>query len=337
MVMMAQSLASPMTITVESQSMAGDIYSSVYVDGDFDTSSPRLLDSALAKLPKQGAISVFLNSRGGNLFAGMEVGRIIRKRGASTHIGVNSSELKSSKRGGCYSACSLAYLGGIFRFMNDEAEYGVHRFSNSAGPSSNDLDIGQILSSAITGYIADMDVDTKLFHLMTKVGPDNIYVLSPQEIRDLRIANNGRLPPKWEIQVLPRTFYLRGFQETQYGTGKAIFQCQAGRIIFLSVYSAGEKTKAIAAGGWTHSLRINDEELPLAAPSVRNIGEVNGFLNASFQLTATQVEKLLSARSVGHAMKFLPESPVYVGYDVDIDTNSTIMVRDFLNNCLRTK
>lgn len=332
---MAQSWASPMTITVESQSMAGDIYSSVYVDGDFDESSPKSLSIELAKLQKQGnVINVILNSRGGNLFSGMEVGRIIRKHGASTHIGVHN---KLGKGGGCYSACSLAYLGGFFRHMGKEDQYGVHRFSSSVGPSSNDLDIGQVLSAAITSYIADMDVDTRLFDLMTKVGSDKIYVLSTQEIIDLRVANNGRLPSKWDIQISPSNFYLRGVQETTYGIGKAIFQCRSGSIVFLSIYSTAEKTRAIAAGGWTHSLRINGSELPLVSPSAKNIGEINGFLNASFQLTTMQVEKLLSARSVGHAMKPSSMSAVYVGYDVDIDTTSAVMVRNFLNNCLRTK
>lgn len=332
---MGKSWASPMTITVKSDVMAGDMYSSVYVDGDFAESSPKLLSIELEKLSKRGsAIRVILNSRGGNLLSGMEVGRIIRNHGGSTEIGVQN---KSGMRGGCYSACSLAYLGGRFRYMRKEDQYGVHRFSSSIGPTSDDLDIGQVLSAAITSYIAEMDADSRLFALMTKVGPDNIYVLSAQEIVDLRVANNGRLPPKWNIQLSSTDFYLRGIQETVYGIGKAIFTCRSGSIVFLSIYSAGAKTRSIAAGGWTHSFRTNGDELPLVSPSTNNIGEINGFLNASFLLTPMQVEKLLSAKSVGHAMKPTSMSAVYVGYDVDIDENSAEMVINFLNNCQRTQ
>lgn len=60
---------------------------------------------------------VFLSSPGGNLVAGMEIGKAIRLRGYSTVV------LKDSV---CASACALAWLAGQKRLMQQGAKIGFH-------------------------------------------------------------------------------------------------------------------------------------------------------------------------------------------------------------------
>ena len=181
----------PMTVTVVPRSESGVFRDTtlVYLDGLIDAGASDRLSKALEGI--NGKIAVWLNSPGGNLFAGMQLGRIIRKHGASTHI-VNYRTLLP---GECYSACSLAFLGGVYRFANNGAHYGVHRASLQAGPRA-DRDLGQDLSAAIRSYIREMGVDARLFDLWIKAAPDEMYFLSQQQVRDLGVVKDGRKPPE---------------------------------------------------------------------------------------------------------------------------------------------
>jgi len=157
----------------------------VYLDGAIDADAPDRLTQALDGI--KAKIAVWLNSRGGNLYAGMQLGRIIRGRGASTYI-INYRTLLP---GECYSACALAFLGGVYRSNDNGARYGVHRASLRSGPTSG-RDLGQQLSMAIGSYMREMGVDARLLDLWVKKGPGEMYVLSPREARDLGVINDGK-------------------------------------------------------------------------------------------------------------------------------------------------
>ena len=160
----------------------------VYLDGPIDPGAPDRLGRALDGV--EGKIVAWLNSAGGNLFAGMQLGRILRRHSAWTQI-VNSRTLLP---GECYSACGLAFLGGVRRSNDSGARYGVHRVSLQAGRASGDL--AQDLSAAIRGYMREMGVDTRLLDLWQKAGPDGMYLLSRREAEDLRVVNDGEPRPQ---------------------------------------------------------------------------------------------------------------------------------------------
>jgi hypothetical protein len=176
----------PMTIEVVPRSRSGVFPDAtlVYLDGQIDPDAPDRLSRALNDV--DGKIVVWLNSPGGNLFAGMQLGRILRQRGAWTHI-INYRTLRP---GECYSACGLAFLGGVRRFSENGARYGVHRASLANG-TAGDLDLAQDLSAAIASYVREMGVDARLLDLWKKAGPGQMYVLAPQEAEDLGVVNDG--------------------------------------------------------------------------------------------------------------------------------------------------
>src|SRR5262245_56450387 len=76
----------PMTVKVAPRSASGAFQETalVYLDGAIDASVPSRLSTTLSGI--NGKVTIWLNSPGGNLFAGMQLGRIIREHGASTHI-----------------------------------------------------------------------------------------------------------------------------------------------------------------------------------------------------------------------------------------------------------
>ena len=66
---------------------------------------------------------IVLNSDGGNLLAGIELGRMIRAAGANTAIGETRSlsgdlsHLEETIPGVCASACAFAFIGGVERWV----------------------------------------------------------------------------------------------------------------------------------------------------------------------------------------------------------------------------
>jgi hypothetical protein len=324
----AESRAS-LTVTVVPPSQSGVFGDTtlVYLDGRIDADAPDRVSKSLDGA--DGKIAIWLNSPGGNLFAGMQLGRVIRKHGASTHI-IDSRTLLP---GECYSACSLAFLGGAFRFNDNGGRYGVHRASLQSGPTTGDRDLGPDLSAAVKGYIREMGVDARLFDLWVKAGPDAMYVLSHQQTKHLGVVDNGRKPPQWSRAAFPGGTLLQGQQVTVDGTGMLSFSCENKRTVLASAYEAAGTSEAITARGWTHRLTIDGHDgIPLEPLGVSNR---DGFIRSTFILSPTIVRLAMSAKRVGHRMNPANDRSHSIGYHVDIDNKSSSMVRKFLGNCLR--
>ena len=176
----------------------------IVLEGEIDPKAPARLGAALKKVGPGGA-DVYINSPGGNLFAGMEIGRLLRRAGANTHVGTLAADPPRAALarlagrpavrvlpGYCYSACSLAFLGGVRRTVPRESEYGVHRFSAGSGPGASDLQTTRTAASAVTAYIRDMGADPALFNFMAGKGKNGIRLLSEGELVRLGVVNSGR-------------------------------------------------------------------------------------------------------------------------------------------------
>ena len=301
-----------MAVTVVPQSESGAFRDTtvVYLDGRIDAGAPVRLAQALEGV--DGRIAIWLNSPGGNLFAGMQLGRVIRKHGASTHI-IDSRTLLP---GECYSACSVAFLGGVYRFNDNGARYGVHRASLRGGPKTADPDLDRDLSSAIRAYVREMGVDARLVDLWLKARPDEMYVLSAREARVLGVVNNGRQPPRWSIEKNAGGSRLQGRQVTIDGARTVSFSCDNQQTLFGT-------SERIHAPGWSHWLTIDGKEIPVTVAG------------SIFILLPDVVRRVRSATQVGYRMKPPGNDAASIDYAVDIDGKSASMVRSFLGNCLR--
>lgn len=314
----------------------------IVLEGEIDTGAPARVAEALRQAGSDGA-DVFISSPGGNLLAGMQIGRLIRQTGGNTHIGTLAADPSNTfggkpgvKRvpGRCLSACSLAFLGGVYRYATKGSEYGVHRFSSSSGPLESDLDTGQIVAATVAAYIREMEVDPALFDLMVREGKDRILTLSNAELTRLNVINNGRRTPEWSIDVVEGGQYLRGLQQTVYGQGKAVLFCDNGRIHYQSYYRVGEeKAKSLASGGWYHSLLVGNTTLPLPAPGLAIA--TGDEIATHFSLTQDQAMAIASSPSMGHAMQLSREAPTFLGYRIDIPESASKKVSTFIRNCFR--
>jgi hypothetical protein len=161
----------------------------IFAAGPIDTGAAKRLEAILTSrgIPRES--DIFLHSPGGNMFEGMELGKVIRKWNLRAHVGQRTTE-RNSQGGICYSACSLAFLGGEFRFVSKDSNFGVHQFTTAA-PSPHDLAIAQMASAAVVEYIRSMDVDPGLFNFAAGTLSSDMHILTQAKMLELHVVNNG--------------------------------------------------------------------------------------------------------------------------------------------------
>ena len=81
-------------------------------------------DEAARALGRDATLRVEVDSRGGEIFAGMEIGRLLRREEARFAVGAGAS---------CLSACVFALMGAVETSVGDRARIGIHRPSLGAG------------------------------------------------------------------------------------------------------------------------------------------------------------------------------------------------------------
>jgi hypothetical protein len=129
------------------QAILGDAWT-LYLDGGIDSYAAKRLEAFIIsnRVPRESW--VILNSPGGSLFGGIELGKIIRKYDLRTDVGKQKTAQPRPLEydvGGCYNACTLAYVGGIFRYLKPGSHFGIHRFA-FAVPEKSETDLAQMAS-----------------------------------------------------------------------------------------------------------------------------------------------------------------------------------------------
>jgi len=159
---------------------------SVRLHGRLDRSRVRLIEQAIQRrdaaaraLGRDVALRVDADSTGGEVFAGMEIGRLLRRAGASLSVG---------KGAACISACVFALIGAASRSVADGARVGIHR--PSLGGPGNDPRV-ESMSGAIALYADEMKVSRGLIDDMMAVPADRIRFLTPADLARYGIRTAG--------------------------------------------------------------------------------------------------------------------------------------------------
>lgn len=324
--------AEPLVIQVEPADMGQrtgpNVRWTVFLAGDIDAGSAVRLGQELALIGDDRA-DVYLDSPGGSLADGMRIGRLLRQLRANTLIGKRGSRGAGIEPGACLSACSIAFLGGVQRYVPEGSVFGVHRVSTTVH-SEQDFAAGQIVSAQVSRYISEMGVDSLLFDRMANTDKDRIDILGAAELRALHVADDGRRPAQWRSRFTEQGPSLIGSQQTAEGTEQAVLVCANGKVIFHSIYHAGSSADRLAAEPQVHTLLIDDTALPLDAPS--SIEKVNGDLNAAFTLSPDQARRIIGATSIGHLMQGDRSDPSFA-YRIDIDARAGRAVKTFVETC----
>lgn len=269
----------------------------IFITGEITGETTLQVKQAIRQSSGRG--TVYFDTNGGDLVDGIELGREIRRSGFATDVGRRTGGAAVAP-GICHSVCTLSYAGGNYRYLQQGSQLGVHRFyRNNAG--TQDLDVGQVMSAAITAYLEEMGVSTDLFDIMVKAGRGQMLILSRDQIQSLRLANFGFQQSSWKIEGTQGQVYLKGEQESFNGLGKLLMTCAPhGNVKVSALYNAGNNNRAIAAEAQQYSLRINDRFLPISG-QVAAAKQSGNFVLASFIATPDEMAGIRAASQVGFA------------------------------------
>ena len=193
--------------TVSAEEMTFDILymnhtNVVVADGEITQDTPDNFRRFLASDPFDGYIYVVaLNSPGGNLYAGLELGRLIREAGLNTSVekypfDPEIGQLSHIDQSGhCYSACALAFLGGRTRTLNTPSKLGFHQFSRASNSYLLGIDevwdtqkSSQAASADILEFLVEMRINPELFSKLSKTLPNDMFIPTADESSDLKIT-----------------------------------------------------------------------------------------------------------------------------------------------------
>lgn len=311
----------------------------IFISGPIDRDAASRLEATIRanNIPYQSHVN--LDSPGGNLFSAMELGRVIRKYELSTSVkkrGAKQStqfgESYLTAPGKCLSACALAFIGGRFRFLWSDREIGLHRFY-AEKPLDLDGDVAQLASARVVDYISSMGVDTSLFTEMTRAGRDEIFFIAKQAALRLRLANQGQGPTVWTVESHPGALYLKGERDSQHGLAKFLLGCPVrGRVFLFAIFEAKNRDTDLVRMP-VHDLQIDESTYRITSLLIEPPRIVNGNLNAAYELSATLVSRLRTARRVGVRLRWSAEAGTFLGFQ-DLDFSGGVAkFEGILSNC----
>jgi hypothetical protein len=218
----------------------------IAADGEITSKTPDVFRKELDGLRGDlgEILIVHLNSQGGDLFAGVELGKLFRANhlvvSVSRTVKSKTSPFDDSEEGVCLSACSYAFIGGETRYA-EPREIGIHQFSSSLSNSGRRIvkirkergrEIRVILSTTqsatayLFDYVTSMGVDPRFLALASSA--QNIYYLTKSELDLYRVRWQPTDFMPWSIRVSGRG--IQAFSQSRDHSLTATVFCRADGI-----------------------------------------------------------------------------------------------------------
>jgi hypothetical protein len=316
----------------------------IFADGELDLQSAEKLKQLIItnKIPERSRI--YINSNGGSLSGGVELGKLIREKGLYTNVGKLDGVKEESKIKGitwkeplispasCMSACVLSYMGGEFRFLLDKSSLGVHRFYSGNGVI--DSDITQIASSYVLQYISSMGVNESLFHEMAKAGKDEINILPKTLSNKLNLVNEGYGNTVWTIESTTGGIYVKGERSTWRGINKFLIACDTTnkKLFQAFIFDTEGRDKDLAAMQ-SVSMFLNSKQIPIEKIIWTKPLVINNIATVYVTLPVELLNSLTKSESIGVAYQYAYKAPVFIGFDGMELSNGREKIDNILKLC----
>lgn len=126
--------------------------------------------------------SLHLHSPGGSVQDALEMSALLREKGIETVV---------PQHGYCASSCPIVFSGGAKRSATEQSWIGVHQIyaaAASPGDLNQGLAHGQTISAEVQDHLIKMGVDTQVWIHAMRTPSDQLYIFTPQELTDLKLA-----------------------------------------------------------------------------------------------------------------------------------------------------
>lgn len=312
----------------------------VILEGPIDAGAPARFRELLKD--SEGFRIVF-DSPGGNLEAGLRLGRIIREAGLRTEIGRAIPADGGIRRvleidgdAQCVSACAYAFLGGVFRTVPEKARLGFHRVSlpgNSDLPGEAGLTGGQLISALLIGYLVEMGVDARVFVAASNTPPDAIHFATADELIEFDLVTPRGFGPLFLEPYGNGVIAASRRQEPvhYYDTVEQITAyCRDGQARFLLTSANGTLTPDYEAMAEPF-ITVDGARLPALDVVIRNDGE-KGYLDVGF--AGGDIDLALRQPAFGVGVWLARAAGGYYGGELDLTGSGHDMLAAAFRFCI---
>jgi hypothetical protein len=170
----------------------------IQATGVITADTPTRLRQALKKSGGGGRLRIVINSPGGNLQAGTQLGIVFREFQATVIVGrtIGKPGEQYIGPGVCASACAYALLGGINRSVEKGSRVGVHQFydtramlaNNVTAYTNKDIMGAQATVGMLALYTFAMGIDARFVFLASGTAPNDMRWLSDDELEQLGVV-----------------------------------------------------------------------------------------------------------------------------------------------------
>lgn len=140
----------------------------------------RRRDDAQRTLRRAVRLHVELDSRGGQVFAAMEIGRLLRREAVSSSVAKGAS---------CVSACVFVLMGAPERSVADGAHIGIHR--PALGDAASDT-LVDAMAAPMVSYAQQMHASPAIVADMMAIPADHMRFLTIAELAGYGIHVDAR-------------------------------------------------------------------------------------------------------------------------------------------------
>lgn len=231
----------------------------VYLHGEIDAHAPQRLQAMVRSGRIPPGSDVYLSSDGGDVTAGIALGRLFRKQGMATHLGTPRLPKHASvaaKTAVCVDACVYAWLGGLYRW----APSGRDRMglSHDALTHSNST----ATPSRVTAFLTAMGIDARQLAAAAGSPASGIAWITADRLIATGLANNGKLPLTVTAQLSSPIPSLELRQNGRRGSHRLTIQCQPGKTTVTAFDEVGsERARQIAARHARSYFQLDDKAI----------------------------------------------------------------------------
>jgi hypothetical protein len=230
--------------------MAG--HPQVYLHGEMDARAPQRFQAMMKSGRIRPGSDVYLDVPGGDLDAGIALGRMFREQGMATHLGTPRLPRHASvaaKTAECMDACVYAWLGGLYRWTPSGRDR--MGFSKPAPDSPQ-----------VNAYLADMDIDAAALAAATTPAGSGTAWMTADRLTARGVANNGKLPLVATVQLSTPAPTLELRQVGRKGTQRVTIQCRPGRTTVTAFDEVGAvRARQVATRSARSYFQLDDKRV----------------------------------------------------------------------------
>jgi hypothetical protein len=306
----------------------------VYIYGTIDANAPSRFEALMKSGKIPNGSDIYLNSIGGDINAGIALGRLFRSGAMVTHLGTPRPKLRSAsyvvKTAICSDACAYAYLGGLYRWAptgSDRIGFPMHYMGD---PKPGDTTQPAQAPDNITSYLQDMGTHPKVLAQSSSATSNGEVWLNADQMLQTGLANNGRLFLSATYSLVAGAPFLELKQTDRNGEHRITMLCKRGNIELAAYNIVGAvQARQVVSHGVHAYFELNQKELVPPQTTSATLDNDTVVLNRTYP--ANQLTNIVRAQALG-AWVVDRNSAFRYGFAYEV-TGIRRSLQQFYDNC----